>query len=192
MFSNLYWKTRQKYWLRKWFFAVHCLLICPVHQKYLSQDYLDIVDTPMDFGTVLNRLLAGEYDTPMDLCKDVRLIFSNSKAYTPSKKSRVWDHVQLFFLKTYCNLSSQTSSSTLFNTCLFLFASVLFCMQIYSMSLRLSALFEEHISSILTDFKAAQSLHSERFTRQRLHTERLTRQSVKRRRSSSPSSSASR
>ncbi|CAM4677711.1 unnamed protein product [Leuciscus chuanchicus] len=113
-------------------------------------DYLDIVDTPMDFGTVLNRLLAGEYDTPMDLCKDVRLIFSNSKVYTPSKKSRI-----------------------------------------YSMSLRLSALFEEHISSILTDFKAAQSLQSERFTRQRLHTERLTRQSVKRRRSSSPSSSAS-
>ncbi|TRY87016.1 hypothetical protein DNTS_009121, partial [Danionella cerebrum] len=113
-------------------------------------DYLDIVDTPMDFETVLNHLLAGEYDTPIDLCKDVRLIFSNSKAYTPSKKSRI-----------------------------------------YSMSLRLSALFEEHMSSILTSFKAAQSLHSERLTRQRLHTERLTRQSVKRRRSSSPSSSAS-
>lgn len=105
MFSNLYWKTRQKYWLRKWFFAVHCLLISPVHQKYLSQDYLDIVDTPMDFGTVLNRLLAGEYDTPMDLCKDVRLIFSNSKAYTPSKKSRVWDHVQIFFFKKHIVIS---------------------------------------------------------------------------------------
>uniref|UniRef100_A0A672N7W8 Pleckstrin homology domain interacting protein n=1 Tax=Sinocyclocheilus grahami TaxID=75366 RepID=A0A672N7W8_SINGR len=130
---------------------LHCLLICPVHQKYLSQDYLDIVDTPMDFGTVLNRLLEGEYNTPVDLCKDIRLIFSNSKAYTPSKKSRI-----------------------------------------YSMSLRLSALFEEHISLILTHFKAAQSLHSERFPRQRQHTERLTRQSVKRRRSSSPSSSASR
>uniref|UniRef100_A0A672N6C7 PH-interacting protein n=1 Tax=Sinocyclocheilus grahami TaxID=75366 RepID=A0A672N6C7_SINGR len=114
-------------------------------------DYLDIVDTPMDFGTVLNRLLEGEYNTPVDLCKDIRLIFSNSKAYTPSKKSRI-----------------------------------------YSMSLRLSALFEEHISLILTHFKAAQSLHSERFPRQRQHTERLTRQSVKRRRSSSPSSSASR
>uniref|UniRef100_A0A8C1F948 Pleckstrin homology domain interacting protein n=1 Tax=Cyprinus carpio carpio TaxID=630221 RepID=A0A8C1F948_CYPCA len=121
-----------------------------LHPKSSQTDYLDIVDTPMDFTTVLNRLLEGEYDTPMDLCKDVRLIFSNSKAYTPSKKSRI-----------------------------------------YSMSLRLSALFEEHISSILTHFKAAQSLHSERFTRQRLHTERLTRQSVKRTRSSSPSSSAS-
>ncbi|KAI4900691.1 hypothetical protein NFI96_033776, partial [Prochilodus magdalenae] len=114
-------------------------------------DYLDIVDTPMDFGTVLNTLLAGEYESPMDLCKDVRLIFSNSKAYTPSKKSRI-----------------------------------------YSMSLRLSALFEEHISSILADFKAAQSLQKERLTRQRLHTERPTRQTMKRRRrSSSPSSSAS-
>uniref|UniRef100_A0AAR2LZD5 PH-interacting protein n=1 Tax=Pygocentrus nattereri TaxID=42514 RepID=A0AAR2LZD5_PYGNA len=115
-------------------------------------DYLDIVDTPMDFGTVLSTLLAGEYESPMDLCKDVRLIFSNSKAYTPSKKSRI-----------------------------------------YSMSLRLSALFEEHVSSILADFKAAQSLQKERLTRQRLHTERPTRQTMKRRRrSSSPSSSASR
>ncbi|KAL7865002.1 hypothetical protein AOLI_G00164220 [Acnodon oligacanthus] len=114
-------------------------------------DYLDIVDTPMDFGTVLSTLLAGEYESPMDLCKDVRLIFSNSKAYTPSKKSRI-----------------------------------------YSMSLRLSALFEEHVSSILADFKAAQSLQKERLTRQRLHTERPTRQTMKRRRrSSSPSSSAS-
>ncbi|XP_066526500.1 PH-interacting protein isoform X2 [Hoplias malabaricus] len=114
-------------------------------------DYLDIVDTPMDFGTVLNTLLAGDYETPMDLCKDVRLIFSNSKAYTPSKKSRI-----------------------------------------YSMSLRLSALFEEHVSSILADFKAAQSLQKERLTRQRLHTERSTRQTMKRRRrSSSHSSSAS-
>uniref|UniRef100_A0A4W4HN02 PH-interacting protein n=1 Tax=Electrophorus electricus TaxID=8005 RepID=A0A4W4HN02_ELEEL len=105
-------------------------------------DYLDIVETPMDFGTVLTALLAGEYESPMDLCKDVRLIFSNSKAYTPSKKSRI-----------------------------------------YSMSLRLSALFEEHVSSILADFKAAQSLQSERLTRQTMK---------RRRRSSSPSSSASR
>ncbi|XP_062406416.1 PH-interacting protein isoform X3 [Sardina pilchardus] len=112
-------------------------------------DYLDIVDTPMDFGTVLNTLLGDEYESPAELCKDVRLIFSNSKAYTPSKKSRI-----------------------------------------YSMSLRLSALFEEHVGSILTDFKSAQRLQSDRLTRQRLHSERLTRQTMKRRkRSSSPASS---
>lgn len=67
------------------------------------------------------------------------------------------------------------------------------CLQIYSMSLRLSALFEEHVSSIVDDFKAAQSRQTERQTRQRLHKERTTRQTMKRRRrSSSPSSSASR
>lgn len=43
----------------------------------------------MDFGTVLNTLTEGKYQSPIELCKDVRLIFSNSKAYTPSKKSRV-------------------------------------------------------------------------------------------------------
>ncbi|KAJ8275266.1 hypothetical protein COCON_G00098910 [Conger conger] len=77
-------------------------------------DYRDIVDTPMDFGTVQKTLLAGNYKSPIELCKDVRLIFSNSKAYTPSKKSRI-----------------------------------------YSMSLRLSALFEEHVTAILSDYKSA-------------------------------------
>uniref|UniRef100_A0A4W5LJB2 Bromo domain-containing protein n=1 Tax=Hucho hucho TaxID=62062 RepID=A0A4W5LJB2_9TELE len=84
----------------------------PVHLEQYP-DYLDIVETPMDFGTVRSMLSAGEYTSPLELCQDVRLIFSNSKAYTPSKKSRI-----------------------------------------YSMSLRLSALFEEHASSILADYKA--------------------------------------
>lgn len=56
---------------------------------FLFQDYLQIVESPMDFGTVLSRLTDGKYPSPFELCKDVRLIFSNSKAYTPSKKSRV-------------------------------------------------------------------------------------------------------
>ncbi|RMC13332.1 hypothetical protein DUI87_10867 [Hirundo rustica rustica] len=46
-------------------------------------DYRDIIDTPMDFATVRETLEAGNYESPMELCKDVRLIFSNSKAYTP-------------------------------------------------------------------------------------------------------------
>uniref|UniRef100_A0A8C9VS31 PH-interacting protein n=1 Tax=Scleropages formosus TaxID=113540 RepID=A0A8C9VS31_SCLFO len=102
-------------------------------------DYRDIIDTPMDFGTVLKRLLDGDYEAPVDLCKDVRLIFSNSKAYTPSKKSRI-----------------------------------------YSMSLRLSALFEEHVSAILSDYRSAHRFHS---------ANKLTRQRMKRHRSTSPSSS---
>lgn len=56
---------------------------------FLSQDYLEIVESPMDFGTVLSTLTEGKYQSPIELCKDIRLIFSNSKAYTPSKKSRV-------------------------------------------------------------------------------------------------------
>uniref|UniRef100_A0A672TUQ4 Pleckstrin homology domain interacting protein n=1 Tax=Strigops habroptila TaxID=2489341 RepID=A0A672TUQ4_STRHB len=84
----------------------------------LSEDYRDIIDTPMDFATVRETLEAGNYESPTELCKDVRLIFSNSKAYTPSKRSRI-----------------------------------------YSMSLRLSAFFEEHISSILSDYKSALRFH---------------------------------
>ncbi|XP_030054921.1 PH-interacting protein [Microcaecilia unicolor] len=81
-------------------------------------DYRDIIDTPMDFGTVRATLEAGNYETPIELCKDVKLIFSNSKSYTPSKRSRI-----------------------------------------YSMSLRLSAFFEERISSIITDYKSALRFH---------------------------------
>ncbi|XP_076016231.1 PH-interacting protein isoform X2 [Genypterus blacodes] len=118
-------------------------------------DYLQIVESPMDFSTVLKTLKDGKYQSPIDLCKDVRLIFSNSKAYTPSKKSRI-----------------------------------------YSMSLRLSALFEEHVSSILADYKAIHGL-SHKLTRQgtdrqtRLTTDRQTRHAMKRRRrkSESPASS---
>lgn len=67
-----------------------CFFICCLWNfSCLSQDYLEIVESPMDFGTVLSTLTEGKYQSPIELCKDVRLIFSNSKAYTPSKKSRV-------------------------------------------------------------------------------------------------------
>ncbi|EGV98200.1 PH-interacting protein, partial [Cricetulus griseus] len=103
-------------------------------------DYRDIIDTPMDFATVRETLEAGNYESPMELCKDVRLIFSNSKAYTPSKRSRI-----------------------------------------YSMSLRLSAFFEEHISSVLSDYKSALRFHKRNT---------ITKRRKKRNRSSSLSSSA--
>ncbi|KAK7817115.1 hypothetical protein U0070_001827 [Myodes glareolus] len=103
-------------------------------------DYRDIIDTPMDFATVRETLEAGNYESPMELCKDVRLIFSNSKAYTPSKRSRI-----------------------------------------YSMSLRLSAFFEEHISSVLSDYKSALRFHKRNT---------IPKRRKKRNRSSSLSSSA--
>uniref|UniRef100_A0A8C6YFE0 Bromodomain and WD repeat domain containing 3 n=1 Tax=Naja naja TaxID=35670 RepID=A0A8C6YFE0_NAJNA len=80
-------------------------------------DYRDIVDTPMDFSTVKETLEAGNYMNPLEFYKDVRLIFYNSKAYTPNKKSRI-----------------------------------------YSMTLRLSALFENHIKTIISEYKSAPRL----------------------------------
>ncbi|XP_058517601.1 bromodomain and WD repeat-containing protein 1 [Ochotona princeps] len=93
-------------------------------------DYRDIIDTPMDFGTVRETLEAGNYDSPMEFCKDIRLIFSNAKAYTPNKRSKI-----------------------------------------YSMTLRLSALFEEKMKKISSDFKIGQKIseklrRSKRFQRQ--------------------------
>ncbi|AWP00276.1 putative bromodomain and WD repeat-containing protein 3 [Scophthalmus maximus] len=103
----------------------------PVKQSFTfsysqsTDDYRDIIDTPMDLGTVSETVVAGNYENPMEFAKDVRLIFSNSKAYTPNKKS-----------------------------------------QIYNMTLSLSAFFEKHIISIISDYKSA--LQNERRARQRL------------------------
>ncbi|XP_047419828.1 bromodomain and WD repeat-containing protein 1 isoform X3 [Sciurus carolinensis] len=82
------------------------------------RDYRDIIDTPMDFGTVRETLEAGNYDSPLEFCKDIRLIFSNAKAYTPNKRSKI-----------------------------------------YSMTLRLSALFEEKMKKISSDFKIGQKFN---------------------------------
>ncbi|XP_031429776.1 bromodomain and WD repeat-containing protein 1 [Clupea harengus] len=85
----------------------------PVDQ-HEYHDYLDIIDLPMDFGTVRNLLLQDRYENPVELCKDIRLIFVNAKAYTPNKRSKI-----------------------------------------YSMTLRLSAFFEERIRTIISDYKSA-------------------------------------
>ncbi|KAG9348519.1 hypothetical protein JZ751_002255 [Albula glossodonta] len=77
-------------------------------------DYLNIIDTPMDFETVRRTLEQDQYENPTELCKDARLIFVNAKAYTPNKRSKI-----------------------------------------YSMTLRLSALFEERIRTIISDYKTA-------------------------------------
>ncbi|XP_041088792.1 bromodomain and WD repeat-containing protein 3 [Polyodon spathula] len=77
-------------------------------------DYLNIIDTPMDLETVRKVLDEDRYENPTELCKDIRLIFSNAKAFTPNKRSKI-----------------------------------------YSMTLRLSAFFEERIRSIVSDYKTA-------------------------------------
>nr|CAD7567211.1 unnamed protein product [Timema californicum] len=52
-------------------------------------DYYQVIDTPMDLRTVKEDLIGGNYNTPLEFCKDVRLIFTNSKNYNTNKRSRV-------------------------------------------------------------------------------------------------------
>uniref|UniRef100_A0A671KZ97 Bromodomain and WD repeat-containing protein 3-like n=1 Tax=Sinocyclocheilus anshuiensis TaxID=1608454 RepID=A0A671KZ97_9TELE len=106
----------------------------PVNQREYP-DYCNIIDTPMDLGTVRQTLEEDRYENPIDLCKDTRLIFANAKAYTPNKRSKI-----------------------------------------YSMTLRLSAFFEESISKIISDYKTAvkSSLklrRSQRFRKKLQHQE---------------------
>ncbi|XP_059154571.1 bromodomain and WD repeat-containing protein 3-like [Physella acuta] len=77
-------------------------------------DYEDIVTNPMDLTTVHTKLATGHYGNPVDMCRDIRLIFQNSKLYNINKRSRI-----------------------------------------YSMTLRLSALFEAQITEIINTWKSA-------------------------------------
>jgi bromodomain and WD repeat domain containing protein 1/3 len=52
-------------------------------------DYLQVVETPMDLQTVREELHSGNYESPMDFAKDMRLIFQNSRRYNTNKQSRV-------------------------------------------------------------------------------------------------------
>jgi len=78
-------------------------------------DYYQVIDTPMDLRTVKEDLLGGNYESPLEFCKDVRLIFINSKNYNTNKRSRI-----------------------------------------YSMTVRLSAMFEEHMKTVFSNWKCAQ------------------------------------
>ncbi|XP_077397940.1 bromodomain and WD repeat-containing protein 3 isoform X2 [Festucalex cinctus] len=107
-------------------------------------DYHDIIDTPMDFGTVKRTLEEERYENPIELCKDTRLIFANAKAYTPNKRSKI-----------------------------------------YSMTLRLSAFFEEQIRTIISDYKTAMKSsarlrRSQRFKKKTQHDPSIPTTSQKR------------
>lgn len=52
-------------------------------------DYLQIVDTPMDLRTIKEDLIGGNYESQTQFFKDMRIIFSNSKAYNTNQRSRV-------------------------------------------------------------------------------------------------------
>lgn len=109
----------------------------------------------MDLGTVSETLYESNYENPVEFAKDVRLIFSNSKAYTPNKKSQVRSSTacQTMVFNIGGTISHYISSPSLHG-------------QIYAMTLSLSAFFEKSIISIISDYKSA--IQNERRTRQRL------------------------
>jgi len=74
-------------------------------------DYTEIIAEPMDFSTVYRRLEDNLYNDPEAFVRDVRLIFSNSRAYNTLPRSRI-----------------------------------------YSMTIRLSAMFEDRVDSVLRDW----------------------------------------
>lgn len=50
----------------------------------------------MDLQTVKEELLSGNYETPMEFAKDMRLIFLNSRSYNTNQRSRVSNRVPHF------------------------------------------------------------------------------------------------
>ena len=52
-------------------------------------DYSRFVTTPMDLSSVRESLHIGDYSSPLDFQKDIRLIFKNSKEYNTNPKSKV-------------------------------------------------------------------------------------------------------
>lgn len=48
--------------------------------------YLDIIDKPMDFGTVVSNLLEGRYQSVAEFASDCRLIIQNTKTYYGDKE----------------------------------------------------------------------------------------------------------
>lgn len=54
-----------------------------------NTDYLQIVSSPMDFRTVKEELIGGNYESQSQFIKDMRMIFSNSRKYNTNPRSRV-------------------------------------------------------------------------------------------------------
>ena len=53
-----------------------------------ESDNRQVIDKPMNLKTVREKLQEGNYATPNDFAKDVRLIFENLKKCNPIKKLR--------------------------------------------------------------------------------------------------------
>ncbi|GKV05435.1 hypothetical protein SLEP1_g17450 [Rubroshorea leprosula] len=46
-------------------------------------DYVTVIKHPMDLGTIKNKIVSGQYSSPLGFAADVRLTFSNATTYNP-------------------------------------------------------------------------------------------------------------
>ncbi|XP_024885471.1 PH-interacting protein isoform X2 [Temnothorax curvispinosus] len=108
-------------------------------------EYYQIIDTPMDLRTVKEDLLGGNYETPVEFAKDMKLIFTNSRNFNTNKRSRI-----------------------------------------YSMTIRLSAMFEDHMHRILLNWKSASRRKCNNNKNNEKNNEKKTRAKRKRRQRKKP------
>ncbi|KAL5699383.1 Transcription factor GTE1 [Ranunculus cassubicifolius] len=58
----------------------------PVDVEALGlDDYFEVIDTPMDFKTIKNRMDENYYKNIREICSDVRLVFKNAMTYNDEK-----------------------------------------------------------------------------------------------------------
>ncbi|CAI9101562.1 OLC1v1038924C3 [Oldenlandia corymbosa var. corymbosa] len=74
-------------------------------------DYLDVIDTPMDFGTICNNLeWGGKYRNSKEVFKDVQLIFDNC-----SKYHKEGDYILDLMQRVSSNFMKQWNAAGLFS-----------------------------------------------------------------------------
>ncbi|KAL5715704.1 Transcription factor GTE1 [Ranunculus cassubicifolius] len=60
----------------------------PVDVEALGlDDYYEVIDKPMDFGTIKNRMDENVYKNVREICYDVRLVFKNAMTYNDDKNN---------------------------------------------------------------------------------------------------------
>lgn len=56
---------------------------------FIFQSFAEPFEPPMDLVTVRQNLEQDAYDNPIELFKDVQLIFVYAKAFSPNKRTKV-------------------------------------------------------------------------------------------------------
>lgn len=70
-------------------------------------DYLEVVKTPIDFGTIRQRLQTNNYHMPQEFIDDILLVFENCLLYNGenSQVGRVCNKVRDEFKRLYLRLN---------------------------------------------------------------------------------------